>query len=306
MTAGLNWRNMTNIDLTIPKFLKRKKGYVPKWEPQEMPNTSLSMNKPKKEAKEQRKVVVSVQDRMKAKAYSIAGEIDYLFDNVVWQDDKSNPPEFDDVYKILVERETSGPVAELSAGVLQTRLEELQDIPNDKQLQEGYSSYKKKDLKRFSAFYEMAIDACKQFNENVKRKRVRKPRKRGKVMNAERKLRTFKYLPEYKDWQLASVNPENILRASEVWLYVTKYRELRVVRAKDRGGLDIKGCTILNVDEDKSVAKRLRQNAAQEIVKEITTAGIRKANNLLKTAKGSEPTMTFRSNANTLILAVFK
>ena len=296
---------MTNIDLTIPKFLIRKKNVDYSWTPPEQLKKEFGDSKKEPEPKKKR-VIISVQDRMIAKAHSVAGEIDYLFDNVVWCDAKSTVPESDDVYKILKDRDISGAVAELSAGVLQEHLDELHDIPNDKQLQEGYTDYKKKDLKRFIAFYEMAIDACKQFNENVKRKKVRKPRKRGKVMNAERKLRTFQHLPEYTDWQIASVNPENILRASEVWLYVTKYRELKVVRALDRAGLDIKGTTIINVDENRSAVKRLRQNAAQEIVKEITTAGKRKANNLFKTAKGSEPKATFRTNANTLILAVFK
>ena len=296
---------MTDIDLTIPKFLKRKKGYVPDWTPEE-PKKNLIQESPKPKKAKRKKPTVSVQDRMVVKAHSIAGEIDYLFDNVVWQDTKTSMPETDDVYQILKKEDVSGAVAEMSAGILQEKLNELYEIPNDKQLQEGYSDYKKKDVKRFISFYKMAIDACKQFNENVKRKKVRKPRKRGRVMNAERKLRTFKHLPEYTEWQLASVNPENILRASEVWLYVTKYRELKVARALDRGGLDIKGTTIIGVDESKSAAKRLRANVAEEIVKEVATAGKRKANNLFVSAKGSEPKATFRTNDNTLILAVFK
>ena len=297
---------MTDIDLTIPKFLKRKKGYVPDWTPVEVEKKEFAVKKEEVKSESKKKQTISVQDRMVAKAHSIAGEIDYLFDNVVWGFDKTTMPEFDDVYKILKDNDVSGAVAELSANVLQTHLDELQDIPNDTQLQEAYSAYRKKDVKRFVSFYKMAIDACKQFNENEKRKKVRKPRKRGRVMNAERKLRTFQHLPEYKEWQLASVNPENILRASEVWLYNTKYRELKVARAMDRGGLDIKGTTIINVDESKSAAKRLRQNAAEAIVKEVATAGKRKANNVFKSAKGSEPKATFRTNANTLILAVFK
>ena len=292
---------MSDLDLTIPKFLKRKKGYVPTWTPiTSVKKTVIAEPKPKQQK------TVSVKDRMTAKARGIAGEIDYLYDNVVWNFETTTIPSSDEIFDILKKQEVSGPVADITADILETHLFELKEIPKDKELQEAYSAYGTKDLEKFVSFYEMAIGACRQFNENAKRQRVRKPRKRGRVVNAERKLRTFKHLAEYTDWQIASVNPENILRASEVWLYVTKYRELKVARAIDRGGLDIKGTTIINVDESKSVAKRLRQNVAQEIVKEITTVGKRKANNLFKTAKGSEPKATFRTNDNTLILAVFK
>jgi hypothetical protein len=138
--------------------------------------TMIAQPKPKQQK------TVSVKDRMTAKARGIAGEIDYLYDNVVWNFETSTIPSSDEIFDILKKQEVSGPVADIAANILETHLFELKEIPKDKELQEAYSAYGTKDLEKFVSFYEMAIGVCRQFNENTKRKKVRKPRKRGRVV----------------------------------------------------------------------------------------------------------------------------
>ena len=90
---------MTDLDLTIPKFLKRKKGYVPTWTPiVSVKETMIAQPKPKQQK------TVSVKDRMTAKARGIAGEIDYLYDNVVWNFETSTIPSSDGIFDILKTR----------------------------------------------------------------------------------------------------------------------------------------------------------------------------------------------------------
>jgi hypothetical protein len=131
---------MTDLDLTIPKFLKRKKGYVPTWTPiVSVKETMIAQPKPKQQK------TVSVKDRMTAKARGIAGEIDYLYDNVVWNFETSTIPSSDEIFDILKKQEVSGPVADIAANILETHLFELKEIPKDKELQEAYSAYGTKD-----------------------------------------------------------------------------------------------------------------------------------------------------------------
>jgi len=256
------------------------------------------------EPKEEKKAVtppVNIQTRIDAKVRSIAGEIDDLFEDTVWFNKATL--DSNSIYNFLHSKQVSGMVAEKIATLFEPHLEELKTINSDPQLKEAYAKYSKADIKRFIGFYQNVVDTCKNFNVNVKKMKVRKPRAK-KVVTATKKIETFKYLKQYNPWQLASVNPVKVVNAEQVYIYWTKYNCLTVLNALDRGGIDIKGQSFINIDEKTSFMKKLSPKQAEEIVKAISSGGKRAAAKAFDSIEKTRPPQ-LRSNDVTLILGVF-
>lgn len=246
----------------------------------------------------------NVQDRIAGRARYIASEIDCIFDDSVWENTEEIDAA-DKIFNLLHKENVSGQVAAMAADILQPHLDELKEIPNNKDLQEAYRVYTKDELRRFKAFYELAIQTCRQFNANVIRTRVRKPRAK-KAKNPTKTLEAFRYLKAFNEWQLVSLDPSKIIGSDEVWLYLPKRRYLNVIRAMDRGGIGLKRQSFTNVDTKRSVRKKLGAKTAQKVVTALAVATKRQAQNILKETKGAERPVRLRTSEETLILAVFK
>ena len=194
-------------------------------------------------------------------------------------------------------------VAEKVATLFGPHLEELKSINKEPDLKEAYSSYSKKDITRFINFYQDAVDTCQNFNVNVKKMKVRKPRAK-KVISADKKLAKFKYLKLYKLYQLASVNPSNILGATQVWLFDTKYTKLTVLNALDRGGFDVKGQTFLNVDKKASVTKKVGRHT-KDVIDSILKQSKPNCRKTLEAVTAKPGKLQLRTNANIVIVRTF-
>jgi hypothetical protein len=161
-------------------------------------------------------------------------------------------------------------------------------------VKEGYSQYTNAELKKRAAFYSAIVADCQRHSSN-KKKIVRKK----KVISPDKKLKDLKFQAESKDYKVVSINPEKILGSSELVTFNTKYKTLTQFIALTESGLDIKGTTILNYDEDKSKTYRITKNT--EINIEMVFRSGRRAflKNLekLKTA-----TLQHRINENTVLL----
>ena len=133
-------------------------------------------------------------------------------------------------------------------------------------------------------------------------KKLRAPRKK-KPQSVEKKLKNFRYQKEFQDMKLASVPPEQIVGAQELWTYNTKYKTLTVFRAIDRGGLDIKRSSIVNFDEKTTMTRRTARSA-EKIVQSVLSGGkiiLKKVMDDLK-----ETTLQDRINENTILLRIVK
>ena len=51
--------------------------------------------------------------------------------------------------------------------------------------------------------------------------------------------------------KIASISPSKIVGAEVLFLFNSKTNQLSYYHARDRGGLEVKGTSILNFDEDK-------------------------------------------------------
>lgn len=170
----------------------------------------------------------------------------------------------------------------------------------DKQLVEGYRHFKAIDFKKRIDFYE-AILADLSAYETMK-KVARKPRAK-KVASKDKIVAKVKYLKQDSTLKVVSVNPVDILGATEVWVYNIKYRKLgKYVADSLTGPLGIKGTTITGFDENNSYCKTLRKPEQQ--IAEFMKCGKVALRKYLQNIRATETKLTGRLSEDVLILKV--
>ena len=238
-------------------------------------------------------VVVSVQERIQEVAFKHAGEIDEHIDEFV----KNKSSEFS-TKSYLLSNAVSGAVAKRIGEYFQPLERELAEAVagKDEQLNEGYSSFTKVQLKRFHEFVKGIIADCNQQVVSVKSARM--PRKR-KPIPPTKLVQKLKYLKEFVELNLKSVSPTDIVGASELWVYNTKYRKLTVYK----GDLSVKGTTIIGYEIAGSDTKIIRK--PEEYFKGLQI-GKRPLAAAFKTIKAKPSTPNGRINADCILIGAFK
>ena len=247
------------------------------------------------EETESPKQVISIQDRMRERMHDILGEIEGLIDDYIHKNEEFS------LYTWLQSNNIPAAYATSIVSKLAPVLEELIEAYDgqDPQLKEGYRSYKKSEIKRLIDFYNtMCEDASKYANVTKKTRAPRKPR----VQSLEKKLKSFKYQKEDNTFKIASINPEKIIGSQELWTFNTKYKTLTVFRAQDRGGLDVKGTSIIKYDEKVSVTMRTGRKP-EEAVKQTLEGGKLVLRKISVEFKNHAPLQS-RINENTILLRV--
>lgn len=249
------------------------------------------------ESKEENpKNVVSIQDRIKDRASYILGEIeglidDYIYDNVEFS-----------LYEWLQANSIPATYATSIISKFSPILDELLEAYDGKceQLKEGYRHLKKTEIKKLIEFYNTLIEDAERYSSNTKKVRTsRKPR----TVSVEKKIKNLKYQKEDQTYKIASISPEKIIGALELWTFNTKYKTFTVLRAIDRGGLQVKGTSITNYDENNSTTRSVGRKDPNEMVKRILEGGklvLRKVFDEVKTEKP----LAYRINENTILLRV--
>jgi hypothetical protein len=179
-----------------------------------------------------------------------------------------------------------------------------------RQLREGYSHLTKKDAKAYLEALELLHGACDVVIDAAKANR--KPRK--KVAPSKDKLvAKVKYCERDDKLQLVSVNPLDLLQASEAWVYNVKTRKLGKYVAsnidpkgtlREGSGLSVKGTTIIGYDEEQSIQKTLRK--PDETLKEFKKAGKVALRKFLDNIKTTDIKLNGRLNSDTIILKCVK
>jgi hypothetical protein len=237
---------------------------------------------------------VSIQDRMDEKAHDLAGEIEGAIDDFV-----TNKTSFS-AKNYLAANQVAAPIAKRIGDIFAKRIPEIKEAieGDDDQLVEGYSHFNKRELKKFLAFLEEIVSDCQQQVQNAKASRA--PRKR-KATSPTKVVAKMKYMKEFAELKLKSCKPEDILTATELWVYNTKYRKVTLYKT-DGGTLSVKGTTILGFDIKESKTMTLRK--PEEFFKGLAM-GKRALNGAFKklTTKPSAP--NGRVNEECILLGAF-
>lgn len=233
----------------------------------------------------------SVQDRMRERQNDIIGDIEELIDNgetfslYEWLKAKEIPA----VYCPSIVSHYSPCLGEL--------IEALEG--KDPQLKEAYGHMTKKQLRERIDFFNKLIEDAERYGNVTKKTRApRKPR----AISVEKKLKNLKYQKEDNTFKIASINPEKLIGCQELWTFNTKNKVLTVFRAIDRGGLQVKGTSIINYDEATSISKRTGRKP-EEYVKKVQEAGKVTLRKLMDELKGDIP-LAYRINENTILLKI--
>lgn len=260
-------------------------------------------------------VTVNIQQRIKSAAFEVCKEIDEWLDTFI-----DNPKKFDpngiDVLKLLQEKDMTGMhalhIAEAyrkefiqTNEILLTR--NIQKNPNyvlrdeDEQMLEAYEHLTTAQLNKYKEALKAVIEACNLVRE--KKKVQRKPRKK-KPVDVQKLANKIKYMKSHDQYKIVSVDPLEIIGAQEVWVFNTKYRMLGHYFANDKQSLAIKGTTILNYDESKSVERKLRK--PEEQLAEFKACGKVALRKFMESIRAKDSTLRGRLNADVVILKVIK
>jgi hypothetical protein len=193
-----------------------------------------------------------------------------------------------------------------TAGQLKKMSEHEQDMWA--QLKEGYAHLKKADIKMFTTAIEELMTALDFVIDTAKATRA--PRK-SKPKSATKLVEKLKFLKVDEKFKLASVSPDQIIGASELWVFNVKTRKLGKYVAKnpdptgmgrDGSGLQVKGTTILAYNEAQSIQKTLRKPVDQ--LKDFKGAGKVKLRKFLDDIKTTDTKLNGRCNPETVLLKV--
>lgn len=239
----------------------------------------------------------SVQDYMLEKVSEYLGELEGMLDDYITQ-----KKEFD-LYKDLQARSIPKPYCAHIEQWVRRKAQEFVTVyeSTDPEIKEAYSNFTRPQLTRL-------IKLCSQCIEDVERygefkKANRKPRVKKQVAPGIQ-VAKLKYMREFAELNLKSVMASEIVGASQVWVYNTKYKRLAAYRTESTTGLQVKGTTLQNYDPDMCEQKALRKPA--EVLKKVLTAGKVQLRRVLPELTTKETPVNGRINEECIILRVIK
>jgi hypothetical protein len=231
---------------------------------------------------------VSVHERVKRVNNSLITAIEgFLDDN----------PKFS-LYDLLVERQASVQTVEAVKKYYAPHLEEV--TSGDPQVAEAYGS----KLTFWKRIYSQMITDCDKYvtvNKPATKTKIRKPRKL-KVKSPADLVKKLKYMTKDASLNIASIDPQKIVGATQLWIFNVKYRKLGVYHTNSAKGFSVKGTTILNYDSEKSVCKMLRK--PQKQLAEFNQQGKVGLRNFLGNIKAKDSKLNGRINSDTILLRV--
>ena len=244
----------------------------------------------------------TIQDRLAEKFSETLGEIEGAIDDFMLTGKEVK------AFNILSTANIAVQYASKVADFIQPRIDELNELleGKDAQLKEGYSHLGKRDVKAHIKMYETIINDAMAYKTSKIATRAKPKRK---PVPPEKQVRGLKYLKEFADLGLKSINPTEILGMSELWVYNTKTRKLGRFVVPMHGDmaisqLGVKGSAIIGFDEINSTAKTLRKPA--EKLAEFKTLGKPALRKFMSTIKSVEVKLKGRIGPDTILLRAIK
>jgi hypothetical protein len=247
--------------------------------------------------------VPSIQDRIKEASGNIIAEIEEAVDDFI-----DNPDKFKGLDAVKLFRKLNvnqaharhirafyeGPLAEYK--MLQEPARE-----QDEDLREGYAHLEKAAIKRGVTLFSGILGACDLISaESKATRKTRTP----KPKSADKLVAKMKYCKVDEKYKVASINPVEIIDASEVWVFNVKTRKIGKYVAEEHATLQVKGTTLQFFDEKQSIAKTLRKPEQQ--LSDFNKSGKVQLRKFLDNIKGVETKLNGRINADTVILKAVK
>jgi len=243
--------------------------------------------------------VISIQDRIREKSQECIGELEGQLDDYITSDYKIDASPYGVMHTMNIKSVHVNRIVE----VFKRRRIEFDAVLNtdDKELKEAYSNFTKPQLKKVVAWCDQVILDCQKVMGSAAQNR--KPRKR-KVKSPEELTVKVKVLDKFDELKLVSIPATEIIGAMQLWVYNVKTRKLGCYHAEDAGGFSVKGTSLENFNESKSVHKKLRKPEVS--LPEVMKAGKVLLRNYMDGIRAVESALTGRLNADTILLRSLK
>lgn len=239
------------------------------------------------------------QEKISEKSSECIAEIEGFFDVMI----ESNFKEIPSAVGVLKDYDVKSVHAKKIIDWCKSQRMMYDSVLNTKEadIKEGWSNFSKTNLKKIISFFDQIILDCQAIiGEAVK---TRKPRKR-KVKSAEQIVSKVKICDEFTELGLKSIDIKNILGSTQLWVYNVKYRKVGCYIANDASGLSIKGTSIQNYSEEKSIQKKLRK--PEESLPKLMSGGKVVLRNFLSNIRAVESPLSGRLNNETILLKAIK
>jgi hypothetical protein len=167
-----------------------------------------------------------------------------------------------------------------------------------KDLDEAYATWDDKRRKEYLLLITNIVeDAQKYMQTKLSQRKTRTPR----AKTADKQVSKVQYLKESVEFKMVSVDPANIVGAKRLYTFNPRTRVLSEFVTSSSKGFEVKGSTLLNVDEVTSREARIKPAQFLPIVMQQTPTKVAAAWKKLK-SKSSVPTP--RLSRGTLLLKV--
>lgn len=190
---------------------------------------------------------------------------------------------------------------------------QLRLMPDDeedsfRQLQEGHRHNTKPFLRKYVKCLERIIDEC---NFVIDQGKVQRKSRKPKVKSAEKLVEKMKYCKSNDKYKINSINPAQVIGASELWVFNVKTRKIgKYIAAnpdptgqnRSGSGLQVKGTTLQGFNEDLSIQKTLRK--PEEQLKEFGSLGKVALRKYLQGIATTDTKLNGRINQDTVLLKV--
>jgi hypothetical protein len=242
----------------------------------------------------------SIQERLREAAIRMTEEIEDALEAFSADPEAFEPKAFK-LLNLLKGKQAKAAHARIIKELYVRQYNELTELQEGKceQLKEGYSHLSKAQIKKITQFYNEILSACDMLAAEAKVNRA--PRK-VKTKPAEKIVAKLKFAKTYEPLKLVSISPTDIVGAKELWVFNTKTRKIGRYVATEYSDLSVKGTSIVNFDEAKSVQKTLRK--PEEQLKEFKAAGKVQLRKFLEDIKAVDIKLNGRINEETILLKI--
>lgn len=239
----------------------------------------------------------TIRDYLEDKVKEYLGELEGVVDDILYKDITFS------LYKNLQANHIPAQYCSFIDAWIKRKAGEFIGIyeTDDKEVKNAYDHFGRRKvtalIKTFSEWLQ-DLERYSQFKKANRKPRVKKAKPAGA------QVAKLKYKKEDTELKLKSVNPTEMVGASQVWIYNTKYKKLAVYRSDSRDGIQIKGTTLQNYDPEQSEQKALRKPA--ETIKKVLEGGKIVLRKIVTDLTTKPSPLNGRINEECIILRVIK
>lgn len=171
----------------------------------------------------------------------------------------------------------------------------------DADIKNGYSNIGKRTLTSLLKSLNSWLEDLEKYTQF--KKANRKPRVK-KLKPAGIQVKKLKYKKEDTSLNIKSINPVDVVGASQVWVYNTKYRKLSVYRSDSKDGIQVKNSSLQNYDPSQCEQKAIKK--PQEILPKVIEGGKIQLRRLLSDISTAETPVSGRINEDCIIVRAIR